>query len=72
MLTTIDNPYNPRDDYDKWLQWDQDNGYYTSELLASFMPDNVTDISDSDFKNVYDSIVNELMETDVLNVYKLV
>lgn len=71
MLTTIDNPYSPLDDYDKWLQWDQDQGYNTSELIASFMPDNVSDLSDDDFKNVYDSVVNELMGTDVLNIYKL-
>ena len=72
MLTTIDNPYSPRDDYSKWLQWDQDNDYYTSELLASYMPDNINDLDDSDFKNVYDSVVNELMQTDVLNIYKVV
>lgn len=71
MLTTIDNPYSPLDDYDKWLQWDQDKGYYTSEVIASLMPDNVNDLSDADFKNVYDSVVNELMGTDVLNIYKL-
>ena len=72
MLTTIDNPYSPRDDYSKWLQWDQDHDYYTSELLASFMPDNIDDLDDEDFKTVYDSVVNELMQTDVLNVYKIV
>ena len=72
MLTTIDNPYSPRDDYSKWLQWDQDNDYYTSELLASFMPDNINDLDDEDFKNIYDSVVNELMQTDVLNIYKIV
>lgn len=72
MLTTIDNPYSPRDDYSKWMQWDQDNDYYTSELLASFMPDNINDLDDEDFKNVYDSVVNEIMQTDVLNIYKIV
>ena len=72
MLTTIDNPYSPRDDYSKWLQWDQDNHYYTSELLASFMPDNINDLDDSDFKNIYDSVVNEIMQTDVLDVYKII
>ena len=72
MLTTIDNPYSPRDDYSKWLQWDQDNDYCTSELLASFMPDNINDLDDEDFKNVYDSVVNEIMQTDVLNIYKII
>jgi len=31
MLTTLDNPYNPFDDYDKWWQWDKDNDYNTPD-----------------------------------------
>lgn len=34
MLTTKDNPYDPHTDYDKWLQWDEDNGYFTQNYLA--------------------------------------
>lgn len=34
MLTTIDNPHNPHKDYNKWAQWDKDNGYDTSSYLA--------------------------------------
>lgn len=34
MLTTVDNPYNPFTDWDKWLKYDRDNGYYTNEYLA--------------------------------------
>lgn len=34
MLTTIDNPYSPKDDYGKWYSWDIANGYNTTEYLA--------------------------------------
>lgn len=34
ILTTKDNPYDPRVDFDKWYQWDQDAGYNTLEYLA--------------------------------------
>lgn len=34
MLSTIDNPYSPLTDYDKWLAFDEAQGYYTPALLA--------------------------------------
>lgn len=34
MLTTIDNPYDPHTEYDKWSIWDVQNGYNSSEYLA--------------------------------------
>lgn len=34
VLTTIDNPYNPKDEFTKWYQWDTQNGYNTSEYVG--------------------------------------
>jgi len=34
MLTTIDNPFNPFTQWESWLRFDRDNGYYTNEYLA--------------------------------------
>ena len=34
MLTTIDNPFDPFTQWDSWLRFDRDNGYYTNEYLA--------------------------------------
>lgn len=34
VLTTIDNPYNPKEDFTKWYQWDTQNGYNTSEYIG--------------------------------------
>ena len=28
-LTTVDNPYNPFDQFDSWYQFDMDKGYGT-------------------------------------------
>lgn len=45
MLTTFDNPYNPFFDFDSWKKWDEDNGYFTSELLAAVIG-NTDDVLD--------------------------
>lgn len=34
MLSTIDNPYNPFDEYDKWYAFDSQMGYHSPSLLA--------------------------------------
>ena len=34
VLTTLDNPYNPKEEFTKWYAWDTQNGYNTSEYLA--------------------------------------
>lgn len=34
MLTTKDNPYNPYTQWDEWLEFDHEKGYYSMEYLA--------------------------------------
>ena len=34
MLTTIDNPFDPFEDFDSWLMYDNDKGYCSCALLA--------------------------------------
>lgn len=34
MLTTVDNPYDPRLDYPSWYAWDVAQGYNTCSYLA--------------------------------------
>ena len=34
MLTTKDNPYDPFTQFDQWLAFDEQKGYYTCEYLA--------------------------------------
>lgn len=60
-LSTIDNPFNPIDDYDKWFAYDVSHGYNTSNWLANLaktsdiLPeqDNMKEIEDA-----IDEIVN--------------
>lgn len=34
MITTEDNPFDPREDYWSWYQWDVEHGYNTCSYLA--------------------------------------
>lgn len=52
-ITTIDNPYDPFDQYELWRQYDEEKGYYSNQLL-----DRVMSI-DSDLP---DEFVDELTE----------
>ena len=55
MITTLDNPYNPFDSFDKWYSFDTSNGYNTCELLARLSPDSYADTA----MLMYDVYVSE-------------
>ena len=37
MLTTVDNPHSPFDEFGAWYTFDLQQGYRTSELLARIL-----------------------------------
>jgi hypothetical protein len=74
MLTTSDNPYNPRTDYDNWKQWDEDNGYYTESYVARLLDMEEEFDSDNDIKTnlLLDKVYQEILEQNILGVYILI
>jgi hypothetical protein len=74
VLTTKDNPFNPKTDYDNWRQWDEDNGYYTESYVARLleMEGNFDVDNDLLINNLIDKVYHEILENDVLKVYMLV
>lgn len=69
MLTTTDNPYNPHEDYDAWMLWDQSNGYFTAEYIARLMNPNVD--YDNDDKAL-DNIYQEIIDLNITGKYVLI
>lgn len=57
-LTTEDNPWNPFTNWDEWLAYDIEMGYYTCERLARLAP--ISDV-------LPDSINNETIE-EAMNI----
>lgn len=74
VLTTLDNPHNPKTDYLKWKQWDEESGYYTENLIARLMMmEEDFDIEDDlGVIEIANRVINDILEHDPLNIYALV
>lgn len=70
-LTTVDNPYNPFDDFKKWYMFDNDHGYNSCSYLAR-----VARTSDALAPNENDKALEEaiddIIRLDFMNIYKKV
>ena len=71
MLTTVDNPYDPFTQYDEWYQYDESHGYHTLSLLGR-VANTSSELSDADQDQAYDDAVDEIVEENVLGLYKKV
>ncbi|MBO7452397.1 MAG: hypothetical protein J6U54_18870 [Clostridiales bacterium] len=72
-ITTTDNPYDPRSQYEDWEAYDQYVlGYCTNQRLARTI-DYLKDTLKNDNKDeLYNLAILELIRLDPLNVYTLV
>ena len=71
MLTTIDNPYNPFEQFDLWLLFDKERGYNTCEYLARIV--NLTnDMSEKEIDVATDRAIDDIIINDPFGIYKKV
>lgn len=68
MLTTVDNPYNPFDEYNKWFMWDLRSGYNSPGLLARVVKTS-SDLSDADQEKAVEDAIDEIIELNPLGVH---
>lgn len=71
MLTTIDNPFDPFTQYDEWLAWDEDAGYFTPGLLARFAVTS-DELSVSDQELAIEYAIDEIVKENPMGVHRKV
>ena len=67
-ITTIDNPFDPFDDYLSWFLFDIEQGYYTSSKLARLVKTNEEMTEIEEFEEIKRAI-DRLIEIDPLDIY---
>ena len=71
MLTTIDNPFDPFTQFDKWLTYDQSKGYFTNEYLARIVKTS-DELSETDQFLAIEQAIDEIVQLNVLGIYRKV
>lgn len=69
MITTEDNPYDPRTDYASWYRWDVGEGYNTCSYLArvASLPDDLPEIVRESY---LEAAIDEIIEIHAGGMYK--
>ena len=71
MLTTVDNPFDPFEQFSSWFLFDVEKGYNSCGKLARIA--NVSEsMSETEFNNEIDSAIDKLIKVDFLDIYKKV
>ena len=78
MLTTIDNPFNPFEDYKSWLSYDKGKGYDSAEKVMRYVDflkekDQIDDeITDYEETNLINRAIDVIIKRDFLHIYRKV
>ena len=67
-ITTIDNPFDPFDDFTSWFMFDTEKGYYTSSKLARLtnLKEGMSEVEED--KEI-ERAIDRLIEIDPLDIY---
>lgn len=71
MLTTVDNPYDPFTQFDDWYNFDESKGYCSCGYLARIAKTS-DELSDADQELAIEQAIDEIVELNVIGLYKKV
>lgn len=69
MLTTVDNPFDPFEDFASWYIFDSKQGYNSCGLLSIFAETSDA-YSDDENRFIIEDAIDSIIETDPLQIYK--
>ena len=68
MLTTIDNPFDPFEQFTSWLLFDKEKGYNSSERLMRIA--NISDdMTQKEIDEETERAIDEIIKYDFMNIY---
>lgn len=70
-LTTVDNPYNPFEQFTSWLLYDEEKGYHTRAYLGRIARTSSQLTEDENDLEV-ERAIDEIIKYDFRNIYRKV
>lgn len=71
MLTTVDNPFNPFEEYSQWYAWDFMAGYHTPGALARIVRTSEEESEVDERADITDAI-DEIVSENVTGMFRKV
>ena len=76
MLTTVDNPFDPFEQFDPWFAFDVEKGYDTCSKIARTLDrlgiSPFEGLSQQELDNATDKAIDEIIKYDFTDTYKKV
>lgn len=71
MLTTVDNPFDPFEQFDSWFMFDVEKGYNSCSVLSRIakLSDEMTEKEENE---EVERAIDEIIKYDFLDIYKKV
>ena len=69
MLSTVDNPYDPRTSWNEWFAFDVSHGYNTCGLLARFVHSS-NSLSEALESEEIENAIDRILNFDGTNFYQ--